>query len=593
MKELINYNELGLPISTKWQKSVAKTIKKIFGIEKLNQFYNSIEKDKGAKIFCEEVIEKIGITIELNGEEINKCIKDKGAFIAVCNYPNGGVDGLAMLATLLKYREDVKLIGNYILKKIEPISNNVIEIDNSIGSKKNIISGLKESLEHLQKGGGLIIFPAKKVSTYGEVIGRVEESEWDKRVIKLIQKSNVPIIPISIGGNNSTKYHILNKINSKLGDARLIKEIFNKKGETIDIILGREIKPEQIRTITKTEDIETLLKAKLKILNITEQERRISIGEQSDKSTPNKKERINNCQYLEGKIEYSFNKEISKEINTLTKGNKIFSYKDFDFFITNKENRTNSTKYIEEFLCSALSNNDNKEDTKAGKEHNYYLICFDKSNDKLVAVAEVGLGKEILSEKGVIDEFYSYKYFEFSRKFIPTLRETAEIGRRTIDTEYTSAERVRRLLWRAEIEMIHKLPGVNNIITTLGVCSSSSNTAINLVTSEITLNNFERRYRKELEARNSISTINNGGLDRKTINRINDLNQLREIIKDADQTINLYTPILNYYISKGAKVIAMYKTEENNTKSAYALVMINKESTRAKSDQLFHVEQTI
>ena len=68
-------------------------------------------------------------------------------------------------------------------------------------------------------------------------------------------------------------------------------------------------------------------------------------------------------------------------------------------------------------------------DTDSYDEYYKHLILWDNSNQDLVGAYRIGLGKEILEQKG-IHGFYADSLFRFSEKFTEVLSKSAELAAR-------------------------------------------------------------------------------------------------------------------------------------------------------------------
>src|SRR6056297_194813 len=92
----------------------------ILRFNKLNKIYSQIATKKGID-FINEIIRILEFKIEFDENELKK-IPAEGPLIIVANHPFGGFDGLLLIKYLSKIRPDVKVIGNFLLKKIDPVS---------------------------------------------------------------------------------------------------------------------------------------------------------------------------------------------------------------------------------------------------------------------------------------------------------------------------------------------------------------------------------------------------------------------------------------------------------------------------------------
>jgi len=73
----------------------------------------------------------------------------------------------------------------------------------------------------------------------------VEDQEWQAAALKIIQKVNVPVIPIHISGHNSWSFYFSKIFGWQVRNLRLCHELYNKKGKEMVITVGDPIMPEE------------------------------------------------------------------------------------------------------------------------------------------------------------------------------------------------------------------------------------------------------------------------------------------------------------------------------------------------------------
>jgi len=70
---------------------------------------------------------------------------------------------------------------------------------------------------------------------------RVRDREWQESILKLVQASNVPIVPIRFFNQNSLFFYFLGLIDWRIRSLRMPYELFNKKGQNPRIGIGEII----------------------------------------------------------------------------------------------------------------------------------------------------------------------------------------------------------------------------------------------------------------------------------------------------------------------------------------------------------------
>jgi len=169
------YNVSGLKKLGVLGYPLAWGFKNISGLEKLNDLYRR-GQDKNAAEFLQFLLDDLELKYELHEEDFKR-IPAEGPFVIVSNHPLGALDGILMMHIIGKVRPDFKVMGNFLLHRINPLEPMVIAV-NPFETRKeayNSSSGMRAAFRHVKEGGCLGIFPA------GEVSGKDEEGNLSDR----------------------------------------------------------------------------------------------------------------------------------------------------------------------------------------------------------------------------------------------------------------------------------------------------------------------------------------------------------------------------------------------------------------------------
>lgn len=222
---------------------------KIFALDVPNEIYDRSKHLTGHE-FCKDVLDKLEIKRTLVNDEVLNDFNGK-PFITISNHAYGHVDGIALIEALAGRFSDYKLMVNHILGLIDTMSENFIAVNPLQGKEKDKItfSGIRESIAHIKSGHPLGFFPAGAISNLILKKGKfvIEDREWQPAVLKIINKSKVPVIPIHISGRNSISYYLSRIFGWQVRTTRLCHELYNKKGKEMVLTFGDPIWPEEIK----------------------------------------------------------------------------------------------------------------------------------------------------------------------------------------------------------------------------------------------------------------------------------------------------------------------------------------------------------
>lgn len=208
----------------------ARFVMRMCAIDRLNILYDSIF-DKEGPAAAHKALQNIGCRYFVGNPERLGELPD-GAFITISNHPYGGLDGVILLDMIGRRREDLKIMVNKILARIEPMRNHFITVTPTLSQRveadATTLAGIRTALGHLRSGHPLALFPSGAVSDLHLLRGEVADREWQEGVVRLIQKAGVPIVPIHFEGRNSLFYYLLGVLDWRVRLLRLPREVLNK-----------------------------------------------------------------------------------------------------------------------------------------------------------------------------------------------------------------------------------------------------------------------------------------------------------------------------------------------------------------------------
>lgn len=464
--KVLHLNKLGF-----LGNSIGWLFLKITRIDKINQVYDKVKIYEG-KAFFEALLDNFQLKVDIPEEDLKR-IPKTGPFITISNHPLGGADGIILLKVLTEIRPDFKITGNFLLTKIKPIAPYVISV-NPFEDRKDVkrnMGGTQLSLQHLEAGNSLGFFPAGEVST--EKLGGIYvDREWSKGAIKIIQKANVPVIPIYFHTKNSRFFYFLSKISGIIRTAKLPSELLNKGNKPIKMRIGKPIQPSEIEQHKEANELCQYLRQKTYILANAYIETKSPLNTAKEKlKLPEKPPKPIIKPIDKDKIE--------KEIEFLRNSNKRFlSLKNYEIYFTKTKDIPNILHEIgrlREITFREVGEGTNNA-SDLDKFDNYYYHLFLWDNDaKLIAGAyRMGLGHEIFPKYG-IKGFYINSLFKFEPELHKMMFESIEMGRAFIIKEYQQKPMPLFLLWKGIVHVTLRFPQNKYLIGGVSISNQFSN----------------------------------------------------------------------------------------------------------------------
>lgn len=232
---------------------LARSAMHLLAIDKVNALYDRNAHLRGPD-FAHSVLSDLGIAYDVYAEspEVLQQQHSLGAstpFITISNHPYGHIDGIILADYFGHHCSNYKLMVNQLLGRIEPLSPSFIAVTPT-GTERTAattesIRGVRYALMHLRSGGALGLFPSGAVSDLSLREGCVRDRMWQPAIIRLIAKTQVPILPVRFFDGNSMLYYSLGLLDWRIRLLRLPAEVFNKAHRPVRLDLGRLISVEE------------------------------------------------------------------------------------------------------------------------------------------------------------------------------------------------------------------------------------------------------------------------------------------------------------------------------------------------------------
>ncbi len=539
---------------------VASAAMKMAKLNELNTFYDKV-KDKEGKEFFEAFVKERNLKYVVFEEDLAK-IQKEGPFIIVSNHPLGAIDGVLMTKIISEIRPDFKIMGNFLLEKIDPMKPYVILVNPFENNKEAYQSsgGMRETLRHLQGGGCIGIFPAGEVSNKNNEFGEVRDKEWEKPVLKLIKKAKVPVIPMYFHAKNSRLFYQMAKLHPNLQTLMLPAELLADRPEPVRIRIGKPVSVKVIDEFDTPEELGEFFQKKIYLLR-SYYEKRKTLPDIL--KLPNLKinfplQRAENL--VQNIIDPTPQEDIEKEIEELHKNDRmLFKNGDYEIFFTTYDEIPSIMREIgrqRELTFRAVGEGSNLPfDLDEYDRHYRHLFLWDNAAKKLVGAYRMALGKEVVKNYG-IQGFYTSSLFEYDQELQPFFRKVIEMGRAYIIGEYQQKPYPLFLLWRGIVHVCLRNPDHKFLMGGVSISNKFSEFSKSLMIEFIRSHYYDGAVAQYIHPKNEYKVkLRNRDKNLFLDDVEADLNKLDKIIDDLEPEMRL--PVLiKRYIKQNAKVVA-------------------------------------
>lgn len=532
-------------LPSKGAQGAAKFLMMLLGINKINKAYAEVSHLKGLD-FVEKILQKLSIRFEVSPEELKR-IPLNGPFITVSNHPYGGLDGLILISLLGRQRPDFKILGNYLLHRIDSLREFILPVDPFESKKARAASvpGIKMALRHITEGHPLGIFPAGEVSSYYPHSSGITDKKWQYSVLKFIRNAEVPVVPIYFEGSNSTIFHLLGLLHPMLRTAKLPSELLNKKNKTIRIRIGNPISLNEQKEFTDIWRYGRYLRAKT-----------YALGEGFDVKDffPLQKKRKIQAEDIAEPADRDI---LSREYQWLRKNYLLFDLQNYSVLCAPSDQMPHIMYEIgrlREITFRAIGEGTNKSlDLDDFDLYYYQLFVWDNEAGRIVGAYRVGKGKDIINEYG-IKGFYISTLFRMHRRMYQLLEQSLELGRSFIVQEYQRKPMPLFLLWKGILYFLLRNSDYRYLIGPVSISNRFSEFSKHTIIEYIRKNHFNDHFSKYIKPKKRFRVPGYSFDAEILFENLNNLQQLDKLIEDVESNSRMPV-LLKKYLQLGGKIV--------------------------------------
>jgi putative hemolysin len=525
---------------------------KVLKISTLNRIYNR-NKHLEKLDFLNGILSEFQIKFEIPEEDLKRLPKN-GAYITVSNHPLGGIDGILLLKLMLEQREDFKIIANFLLNRIEPLKPYIMPV-NPFEDKKDVkssIAGFKNAIKHLQEGHPLGVFPAGEVSTYKD--GKLlVDKPWEAAAMKLIQKAEVPVVPIYFHAKNSQLFYKLSKISDTFRTAKLPSELLTQKRRTIKVRIGKPITVADQKEHQSLEEFSEFLRKKTYMLsNSFDEKGNLLSNISTSLKVPRPPKRIVT----------PISKELmNKEVEDLRKGDlRLLQSKNYEVYLATSKEIPNILREIgrlREITFREVGEGTNEAiDLDTFDSYYHHMFLWDSEQELVAGAYRMGLGSQIFERHG-IDGFYLQDLFRFEPELYKMMSQSIEMGRAFIIKEYQQKPMPLFLLWKGIVHTTLRYPEHKFLIGGVSISNQFTNFSKSLMIEFMKSHYYDPYIAQYVHPKKEFKVkLKDADKDFVFDETEADLNKFDKIIDEVEPGALRMPVLLKKYIKQNAKLVA-------------------------------------
>ena len=565
-------------------RKLASFFERLLGLSVLAKCYESAPKKLGTQQFLSGVLDYLGVRVKaIDSQKVLPSLPKEGPLLIVANHPLGGLEGVAITQLLLELRADTKVLTNNLLTRIPELQSTFIGVDVlSKNAARENVKGIRAASQHLKAGGALLIFPAGKVASVNVRSGKVEDHPWNRFAGNLLRRSGAACLPIYVDGYNSRFFYAMALIHSKLRTLLLPRELANKTGSELKLIIGEVIKPQEVKRFNDDRAVTdylwmatAFLKRQAGLNNSVSSS--ISFSSDTDSVTSpvtSEDAELNSVNALCSSSEAILNQLVDCQLI------ETDSYLVYCAPFNRLGSLAETIGIAREVTFSAAGEGTgNRVDTDRFDPHYLHLFIWDRKASRVVGGYRIGRVDEIVAQQG-LDGLYSRTLFDFDKHYLNKIGKCLEMGRSFVHPDYQRLPQTLDLLWRGIGLYVAKNPEYHTLFGAVSISNEHSDLARALI-SECMLESFcaEQRFLEDVKPLVPLKVSGKIWTD-AMLASLNHVSMVNKLIGRCDPGKALPT-LLRHYLSLNGKFVCFSINEVFND-SLDGLILVDLRKTPSK-----------
>ena len=457
-------------------------IGKALSIDLLNRYYpdylRRLEQTRDNPDLCfQEALEVLNVRIRIDPRDLDR-IPKKGPLVVVSNHPFGGIEGVILGKILLQARSDVRILANYLLKRVGGIGDFIIPVDpfEERQTARGNLKGLKEALRWLKDGGVLATFPAGEVASFNVCRRRVIDPAWSSHVAGIVRRARAAVLPVYFPGKNGWFFQSMGLIHPRLRTALLAREFMNKMHKEIPVYIGRAIPRQKLTRFEDDTDLIHFLRLNTDILR---NRRKHPLKRLSTKVLPKagSRQKLPIIPPVEPSL-------LERDVQNLSGDQLLVENSDMAVYIAESGQIPNvlteigrlreiTFREVEEGTGEAM-------DIDQYDAYYMHLFLWNHRSKELVGAYRLGLADQIIESRG-ISGLYTSSLFKYKPEFVQRLTHAIELGRSFIRIEYQKKFNSLMLLWKGIVKFVVRHPRYHILFGAVSISKDYHKVSKNLI----------------------------------------------------------------------------------------------------------------
>ena len=470
-------------------------VERLSGLSVLSRLYRQVRSSHDVRLFLRRSLDVLQVDRHLihTGEA---CIPSQGPLVVVANHPFGALEGMLIADLLLAHRTDVRIMANGFLCRIPELAGLLLPVDpyDRRDSHRRNLAPLRHGVRWLRRGGVLLVFPAGDVASPRLKRWRIEDGRWDRSVARLAHVGGADVLPVYVEGRNSLMFQLAAAIHPRLKTWLLPRELLNKRGRRITLIIGPRIPHQRLVDVGDSERQTAFLRLSTYALADARPTQATKHRPPAAKTSPRQA------------IIPAVDAELAaREVGQLPPGQRLGSSGKLEVWYARPTQipwLLQEIGRLREISFRAVGEGTGRAvDIDLYDAFYHHLFVWHRERREVVGAYRLGLADEIVRRHGR-QGLYSYSLFHYSRAFLHQIQPAIELGRSFVRPEYQRDFAPLMLLWKGIGGFVARHPRYAVLFGPVSISADYSSTSQQLLIEFLRRNVFDERLGREVRPRN-------------------------------------------------------------------------------------------
>jgi putative hemolysin len=543
-------------------RSMEGLLERVFSLQHLERLYRALPPSNSEQEFLQQVFETFNINYEVDAEELAR-IPTSGPLVIVANHPFGAIEGVIMAAMLAQVRPGVKIMANFILKRIPEVRDRFIAVNpfGGKGATRSNARPLKEALQWLQQGGCLVVFPAGEVSHLKPGKKTVSDPPWSPSIGRLIQLAQAPVQSVYFHGANSLLFQLAGLVHPILRTALLPRELIRRANTTIPIRIGKSIAWQKIKEMDDAKVLIDYLRLRTYML------RNSSVPKQAH-ATPALADAVEPIAPVNSEV-------MECEVAAIPAHQLLVENGAMQVYYA-------GAKQIPDILqdigrLREVTFREVGEGTGKAVDLDYYddfylhLFIWNQQDKEIVGAYRLGQADKIVGKQGMMG-LYSHSLFNYSQQLVDQLNPALELGRSFVRMEYQKSFAPLMLLWKGIGQYVALNPQYRKLFGPVSISSDYQPLSQQLLVDFLRANNSLPELARLVKPRRPFKARATGRHDGNL--KIESIEGVGDLIAEIEQDEKGVPILLKQYLKLGGQVLE-FNVDDQFNNALDGLIMVD------------------